>query len=272
MKFYQLSMMITFLLYSLQIDAFWSQWFNTITAKINNTTDVIVHKEFHNAKRLELNNETGTIVINSWKQDSIAIEVITSCPETSHKNIKIDMECIHDVIKIHTIFIDENIKASVIFNILLPKNTDVIINTKQGDIVIKDVNCKLDLTTLDGHIKLINPHDSLQAKTENGNILIRTDSIENSKTFNLTAEKGNVEIYTTQAINTYVQASALQDKILSDIPITLDSYTTILNADAWKHFRQSVHGSIGDPLSKLNITAHDGSISIMPYMKQNDIF
>jgi hypothetical protein len=99
--------MITFLFWGLQVNAFWSKWFDTIAAKINNITDVILHKEFHKAKKLELHNETGSIVINSWKQDSIAIEVITSCPESTHRDIKIDMECLDEIIKIHTIFKDE---------------------------------------------------------------------------------------------------------------------------------------------------------------------
>jgi hypothetical protein len=56
--------MIACLLYSLQVDAFWPKWVDTLAAKINNTTDVIVQKEFHKVKRLELSNENGTIVIN----------------------------------------------------------------------------------------------------------------------------------------------------------------------------------------------------------------
>ena len=272
MKFYQLYMMITFLFCSFQADAFWTQWVDAISAKINNTTDVIVHKEFPKAKCLELNNEIGTIVINSWKQDSIAIEVITSCTETSHKDIKVDMECIEDVIKIHTIFTDPKIKGSVVFNILLPKDTDIMIFTKQGDIIIKDVISDLDLETLQGDIKLVNPHCTLEAKTEAGNILIRTDFIEEAKEFNAITDKGNIELYITQTINSYVHACAPQGKVTSDLPVTLDSQTTILNAQAWKNFRQIVHGTIGKPLSTLNITAHNGSISIMPYMKQNDIF
>ena len=272
MKHYRTSLIITFLFCSLQVEAVWPKWLDTISAKITNTTDLIVHKEFHNAKRLELSNATGTIVINSWKQSSVAIEVITSCNENSHKDIRVDMVCLQEVIKIHTIFTDEKIKASVIFNILVPKNTSLAISTKQGDIIIKDVNGHLHLETLQGDIKLINPHDMLQAKAEDGNIIIRTDSISNGKEFDLVVDKGNVEIYTTPAINTYVHASALEGKIISDLPITLDSYSTLLNADAWKKFRQCVHGTIGQPLSKLYITAHDGSILIMPYMKQNDTF
>jgi len=265
--------MIQLLSYTLQVEAsFWSKCVDTITTRLNNTTDIIVHKEFPKAKHLELHNQSGTIVINSWKQDYIAIEVITSCPETSHKDIKIDMELIHDTVQIHTIFTDEKIKGSVVFNILLPKNTEVTITTKQGDIIIKDLDNKLNLETLHGDIKLVSPHAHLQAKTESGNILIRTDSIESGKEFNLTSDKGNIEIYTTQEINSYVHASALQGKIISDLPITLDSITTTLNADAWKKFRQCVNGTIGHPASKLTMTAHNGSISILPYMKQNDIF
>ena len=98
MKHYQINIMIPFLFCSLQVNAFWPKWVDSLAAKITNTTDVIVHKEFYRAKRLELSNATGTIVINSWKQDSVAIEVITSCNEISHKDIKVDMVCIHEVI------------------------------------------------------------------------------------------------------------------------------------------------------------------------------
>ena len=272
MKFYQLGMMVTFLCYGLQVDAFWSKLINNISTRINNTTDIIQHKEFSQANQIELNNHHGTIIINSWKQKSIAIEVITSCSENSHKNINVSMEQIKDTVKINTIITDDTIKSSVVFNILLPKNTNLKITTKQGDIIIKDVNSNLKLETLDGDIKLVNPHDSLEAKTENGNIIIRTDSIEDSKEFNLTSDKGDIEIYTTQAINTSLHASALQGKIMSDLPITLDSKTTTLNAEAWKSFKQTVHGIIGDPASILNMTVHNGSITIMPYMKQSDIF
>lgn len=272
MKFYRFNLMITFLLCSLQVDAVWPKWIDTLAAKINNITDVILHKEFQKAVRLELANENGTIVINSWKQDSIAIEVITSCAENLHKDIKVDMECINDIIKIHTIFTDEKVKGTVVFNILLPKNIDVIISNKQGDIIIRDVTSDLNLETCNGNIKLVNPHDTLRAKTGDGNILIRTDAIEKSKQFNLIADKGDIEIYTAPTINTYLHASALQGKVVSEIPITLDSKTTTLDAQAWKSFRQTVHGIIGEASSQLNITAHNGSVAIMPYMKQNDIF
>ena len=272
MKFYRLSSIIACLLYSLQVDAFWPEWMGNLASKISNTTDVIKHKEFKKAQRLELSNEHGAIVINSWKQDSIAIEVITSCAQASHKDIKVDIACIDDVIKIHTVFMDEKLKGTVVFNILLPKNIDLLISNKQGDIIIRDVMSDLNLETCNGNIKLINPHDTLRAKTGNGDILIRTDSIQSGKQLNLIADKGDIEIYTTPTMNTYLHACAPQGKVTSELAITLDSKTTTLNADAWKNFRQIVHGMLGQATSQLNITAHNGSITIMPYMKQNDIF
>lgn len=272
MKFYQLWTIIAFLLWSLQADAVWPKWVDTLAAKINNTTDVIVQKEFQKVQRLQLSNEVGNIVINSWKQDSVAIEVITSCSQTAHKDIKVDMECLEETLKIHTIFTDEKIKGTVTFNILLPKNIEVLISTKQGDIIIKDLTSNVNIETCDGTIKIVNPHDNLRAKTWNGNIIIRTDSIEQGKQFNLIADKGDIELYTTPAINTYLHACAPQGKIISELPITLDRITTPLNAQAWKNFKQNVHGIIGQDLSQLNITAHNGSIAILPYTKQSDIF
>ena len=256
----------------MQINALWSKWVDTITTKINNITDVIVHKEFPKAALLELCNEHGMIVINSWQQNSIAIEVITSCPQTSHKDIKVQMELVEDIIKIHTTFLDPKIKGMVIFNILLPKDVAVSIMTKQGDIVIKDLNSNLHLETLQGDIKLINPHQTVQAKTALGNIFIRTDSIQATEKFDLTSDKGNIEFYTTDIINCSLHAYALQGKVISEIPITLDSQTTLLNPEIWKNFKQVVHGRIGTAISHVNILAHYGSISILPYMKQNDLF
>ncbi len=272
MKYYQLLSIITCLLCSLQVDAFLPHWVDTISSKISGSTNIIVHKEFKNAQRLELSNENGAIVVNSWNQDSIAIEVITSCSQSSRKDIKVDIESIHDIIKIHTIFAHEKTKGTVVFNILLPKHVDLIIGTKQGDIIIRDVVSDLNLETCHGNIKLVNPHDTLKAKTGVGDIFIRTDSIQSGKQFNLIVDKGNIEIYTTKIINTYMHASALQGKVVSELPIKLDNITTQLNDEAWKNFRQIVHGMIGEPLSQLNITAHNGSITIMPYIKQNDIF
>ena len=273
MKFYQLFfIIITGVSSSLHIDAFWSKWVDTITAKFNYTTDVIVHKEFKKAKQLELYNTIGTIVINSWKQDFIAIEMIESCPQTFHKDIKIDAQQVEDVVTIHTIFIDEKIKGTVIFNILLPKNIDLTIFTKQGDIIIKDVNGSMNLETLVGNIKIVNPHRDVDVKAHDGNIILHTDSIAADQTFTLESGKGTIEIYTTPALQTYIHASALQGKVISQIPITLESTTTQLNAQAWKNFRQYVQGTIGQPISKLNLIAHNGSISIMSYAKQNNIF
>ncbi len=272
MKFYRLFMIIPCLWYSLQVQAFWPKWVDTITAKITNTTDVIIHKEFAKVGRLEITNQHGAIIINSWQQNSIAIEIITTCVATYHKDIKIDIEQIDDVIKIHTIFLDEKIKGSVVFNILLPQKTDVNLNTKSGDIIIKEIHGTLDLLTGEGNIKLINPHQSLQATTDNGSIIIRTDTFTPTAQCTLISTKGDIQLYTTPTLNSSINASAPQGKIISDIPITLESITTLLNNEAWKHFKQNVHGAIGNPLADIKMYAHNGSISIMPYLQQTDIF
>ncbi len=255
-----------------QIHPFWSNIANSLYTKINNITDVIIHKEFDQAKRLELYNENGTIIINSWQQNTIAIEVIISSTETYHKEIKVDIESLHEVIKIHTIFTEPKVKGSIDFNILLPKNVDLHVLTKQGDIIIKDLDSILKLETLHGDIKITNPHKSIKARSECGNIFIRTDAILHDHEFHLTCDKGNIELYTMETLNTIVQAQAPQGKIISDVFITLDSQTTLLNQDVWKRFKQYVQGVIGEAESKLHITAYNGSIAFLPYMKQNDIF
>lgn len=272
MKFYQLIILVLSIHQRLPCETLWSKCIDTITAKINHTTDVILHKEFNTAKYLELNNTTGAIIVNSWKQNSIAIEVIISCSESLHKDVKVDMECIDDTIKINTILHDEKIKATVVFNILVPKNMHLTMTTKKGDIMIKDVTSPLAVQTQEGTIKVINPYSTVRAHTDSGNIIFRTETLEAHQEFFLSSKKGNISCYTTQAMNSYLHAQALQGKVTSDLFITLDSTTTLLNTQAWQHFKQIVHGTIGAPLSQLHITAENGSIGIMSIIKDHDIF
>lgn len=272
MKFYQVCLTMALLSSTQVMHSFWNKWVDTVVTKINNTTELIMHKEFPKAQLISINNEQGAVIINSWKQKTIALEIITTAPQATIKDIKIDIEYIDNSIKIHTTFLDPKIKGSVLFNILVPHDTNVTVHTKQGDIVVKDVYGTLELATDTGNIKLLNPRHNLQAQTGNGSISIRTDSIEADKVCNLETDKGNIEFYTTTTINTHVHACAAQGKITSDIPITLTSKTTKLDAAAWKEFRQTINGSIGTPTSILHMTAHNGCIAILPYTKQNDIF
>jgi DUF4097 and DUF4098 domain-containing protein YvlB len=263
MKFYRIHFAIILILSSsCHLHASWSKWMDTLTTKFNMAYDVIVHKEFQKAKQLELHNITGSILIKSWKQNSIAVEIISSGSPSFQKNIKIDSEQIDDLVKIHSIFMDEKIKGTVIFNILLPENIDLAIFTQQGDIIIKDLYGSMNIQTLKGSINLHNPHANIDAKTYDGNIIIHTDFIDHAKIFNLESGKGDIEIITTPLLQTYFEASAPQGKVLSQIPITLESKTTLLNADAWKNFRQSAQGVIGKPQAKLTCIAHNGSILI----------
>ncbi|AXK61031.1 hypothetical protein [Candidatus Chromulinivorax destructor] len=272
MKFYHVCVTMALLSSTQVMHSFWNTWIDTIVTKINNTTELIMHKEFDKAQLIAINNEQGAVIINSWKQKTIALEIITTAPQATIKDINIDIECIDNSIKIHTTFLDSKIKGSVLFNILVPHDTNITIKTKQGDIVVKDVYGTLDLATGAGDIKLLNPHDNLQAHTGNGLICMRTDSMQADKICNLETDKGNIEFYTTATSNTHVHACAPQGKITSDIPITLSSKTTKLDAAAWKEFRQTADGSIGTPASALHMTAHNGCIAILPYTKQNDIF
>jgi len=272
MNLYQYISIIISLSFSLQIHCFWNKVVDTISSKINSNTEIVIHKEFACADKIELCNEQGTIIVNSWKQKSIAVEVIICTTEMYQKNIKIDMELIDGIVKIHTIFIDPKIKGSVTFNILLPSTIPVDMITRQGDIIIKDIDAQIHAVTLSGDIKLVNPHYDIVAKSSMGNIFIRTDHIEPAKNIELTCDKGNIEIYTTENMNCGITLSALHGKVISELPIKLDSITTTLNQVAWNRFKQCVHGAIGLPQSQVQCTTHNGLITILPYMKQNDIF
>jgi hypothetical protein len=239
---------------------------------MKNSRELITHKEFPGAQRLEITNEHGNIIINSWNQKTVAIEAIINGNENAAKTINVDIESIDEIIKIVTKFSDPKIKATVDFNILLPTDIAIKIITKSGDIVIKDINNSLDIQTSSGDIKLANLHNDITAMTKLGNIFFRTLEIKNGKEIELITNKGNIEFCTIPNLNCNLNASALQGKVISDIPITLDSKTTLLNQESWNKHKQVVDGRIGQPDSQLTIIADHGTISIMSYIKQNDIF
>lgn len=245
----------------------WPDWLDTIVSKLYNTTDLIVHKEFYDIDNFYLDNHHGPIVIHSWKQNYIALEIISTCADQAHKYNKISYAVDNKNLIIQTTLADEKIKCSVTFNILAPENMHMFIKTGQSDISINDVSGSINAMTKYGNIKLINPYQPNEITTNHGSITIRTEKISPTAVPHIVCDKGSIFLYTTPSIRVKIQAQALQGTVTSQIPITITPITTQLNQQAWKRFRQEVTGFICEPLAHLTMTARQGSIFIAPYLE-----
>ena len=267
-KIYSLSLLILFTFATTHTKPSWPKWLDGISEIFTHNTDNIIHKEFSKASRMELFNENGAIIINSWQQNSIAVEIIVKATESCQKSITIDTKEEDGIVKLQTMFADDKTKGTVTYNILVPKDTDIKLLTKQGNIVVKNIAGNIDAETENGKIKVINAHNNVTLKALYGDISMRTNKILAGKEVYVTTEKGTIKMCLTESVNSTISATAPSGKVTSEVPITLDKKKTTLNPKAWKAFKQEASGSLGKPESSIIATNHCGSIIIMPYIQK----
>ena len=140
------------------------------------------------------------------------------------------------------------------------------INLENGDINISQSNGNLDLYTEQGDIQINQGENSLAAKTSKGNITLYREKNNHGAKIALTAEKGNLFLYTTETSNLDISAQTLKGKVTSTIPLTLHPITIELNSKNISELERNVSGFIGKALFKTELFCYTGNIQIEPYI------
>lgn len=243
------------------------KFFDKVISKFSKTVEESSQEEFLKIKKIELLNQNGSIIITSWEQKTVALEVIKKGSEENLKDIKIDKQIIDDILQINNIT-DPSIKHDVCFNILVPTNISLKLATQSGIILISQVEGPIEAENDNGHIKIKNCNNNIKAETAQGNISLKTTSIKKKKEISLHTKKGSIKVYLHQDIDVEIDAKAPHGKVSSELEISLYPFTTKLNPKAWSDFKKQAHGVIGtNKDSTVYATTDHGSITIMPYTK-----
>lgn len=247
-----------------------NKFFDTVVSKFKRSKEDIIQKNFTDIQRIELLNTSGDIIITSWKQKTVAIEIIKKVYDETTEKVQVQCHPVEGILQIKTILTDPKIQGEVTYNILTPQNTELKIATKDGNIIIKDIQETIDAYTKYGFIKVRNSQKTTKLISEHGNISFKSNHIKKSSDINISTEKGNITLYLAQDIHLLIDAFAPHGKVTSEVPILLNKKLTTLNPQAWKLFKQEAKGTIGQPDATLSATTHNGSITILPYVKSYD--
>jgi DUF4097 and DUF4098 domain-containing protein YvlB len=225
----------------------------------------IIHKEYKEVETINITHTSGDIIIQTWKQKSVALEIVHEGSEEFIEKSHVSVQQFDQALNITN---DLKSKSSnyTDLHIIIPETTAVTINLENGDINISQSNGNLDLYTEQGDIQINQGENSLAAKTSKGNITLYREKNNHGAKIALTAEKGNLFLYTTETSNLDISAQTLKGKVTSTIPLTLHPITIELNSKNISELERNVSGFIGKALFKTELFCYTGNIQIEPYI------
>lgn len=124
-------------------------------------------------KKLTLEGSSGDVIISTWDKPEAFVKIL--CNDNALEKMKFKMELVEDGLLVKGERKESgwfsNIRVK--YEIILPSKYSVAAKTSGGNIKIKDINGKFELTTSGGDIELENSNGSLNAKTSGGDIDIK---------------------------------------------------------------------------------------------------
>lgn len=252
---------------------------------------------------IAIENYNGPITIKTgWKKNYLCLKTIRRAKKQIDLDaIKIvaDSTQSHHL-AITTKHTGEKIKGSVEYELIVPASLTVSLKTEHGDISINDIEGSVRAITNNGSISVINASNSIYAEsTTRGNICIQSacgpvealsytgditiNNAHSSVTAHSTKGKiivdyvtlpydssvqlatttGNITLTTPPSTQAQIKGSTLYGTVFSDHYITLDSYTTQLNNNAWNKFKKEVKGVIGSEQAHISLCSTHGNIKIL---------
>lgn len=241
--------------------------------------------------KMSVKNFNGSVKIDTWDKDEIYIyaEKKVAKSKKNHEKIladtKIEIET-EESYKIETTFKDKKHRATVSYEIKVPKNMDVdfiqttngsiIVNgtkngsysTTNGSLTVNFISGEFSLHTTNGSIKAVNILGTFSASTTNASIrtedcyVIRSLSTTNgSITADFKKIESNLSISSTNGtITCYVSdIDADISAVTSNGHISLDE----VSLDNQISSKNRLSGSLGSGGNGLNISTSNGNIKII---------
>lgn len=163
----------------------------------------ILLEETFNGTSIVMEVGSSDVDIQSWDENSIRIEARYS--GGSPEDYTIDIEQQRNGIRVSEViapcFGIGFCSRDLDYNILLPRNGNVDLQTSSGDVVIADINGEIQLSTASGNIDATNLTQGLAASTQSGDVSL--DVIAGM--LDISTASGNVELDSGQITDARVK-------------------------------------------------------------------
>lgn len=238
---------------------------------LGNKKQDVFQKEFVNVKKIEFCANKGNLIVHTWKQKSIMLEIKKNgSAEQCHKT-EINTCQDETLLQVEIKSEQEKTTAYCDIQLIVPEKTSLNIQLNTGDIIIKNLSGYIQAQTDHGDIIISDGDHEGIIRTHKGNIVLQKESINPDQILNAHTDSGNITLQVPQHINCNIFAHTKKGHIYSDLFITLQGQNTQLTDQFYKQQRQKLIGVIqkdrsNQGIGTVELSSLNGTIHIKPYV------
>jgi hypothetical protein len=218
------------------------------------------------AMLVEVTVPGGTIDVEGWDRPQLEVEATKRVKATTDeqaeeigRDIEIEVEEYADGVTIVTTppwEREEHASINVSFLLRVPSSTDLVIETTNGNIAVREVAGRHDLAAVNGSILLADVGGDVDAAAINGSITAMFDYVDLSQEdITLETVNGSITVSLTPTASVVIDATAANGEIVSD-------YHLIDEEREELHGYAQLRGHLGAGEGSLELTVTNGSIRI----------
>ncbi len=193
--------------------------------------------------------QQGTVKVKGWDKELVSIEITQKGTVEALDNtvVMVDKEQLPRTLACSVSRKDElGPIAEVMLKAHVPLNCDVTVQSQKGAIITKNLSRTQSLYADNGNVEVVlSPKFSVESSLFVHN------------------KKGSIRVEAPKKIQAQLAASTLRGTITSDVYVTLQPQTTLLDKDYWHRVKKEVNGFLGDGGAPITLEAEYGDIKIV---------
>ncbi len=227
-----------------------------ITSWIKGAKEETFFKEipFDSQGTVVLENESGTVLIKSWSFPKVAIEALKRAPGKELSSLDIETSLIANQLIVRSLNSSKN--GSIDYQLIVPTNTNIVINGKDCSIKTKNISGIHQITT-NNSIDIQGACNSIHALTA-GAISIGFSNLPSYAAISLKSIKSSVALTLPTQCHASIKATTQYNSIISHHLVTLKPITLLLNKQSWDQLKKTINGIIGIGGPLIDISAYNG--------------
>jgi len=212
--------------------------------------------------RFELENTNGEISVATWDRAEVRILARKQVRARSTTDLQAYLDRLQVLIeetdsgiRVDTRYpggTRHGISLAVDYEVTLPSQADVDLETVNGSIRLDGVRGRLDLDTTNGKISVDNAGGRVQASSTNGGISVALFEVGQDEAMRFETTNGNVSLHLPSTLRASLMARTTNGSIRTDFPLTVQG----------KFNQRRLDGDINGGGAPIEIRTTNGSITI----------
>lgn len=214
---------------------------------------------------ITITNQRGEIKVTTWGQPKI---VVQSTKQASSESLlpeitqSIEYKPDEQSLALATAFPSEG-TTSLDYNLVVPRESNLTIVAGQGSIKIKEPAGVIKATTEQGDVKITDPVGNTSVITDEGSVTIHLKEFPETASLFITIGTGTVTLKTLAGLQAKLVAKTPSGSITSEMPVTLDARSMLLNKENWKEAARDVQATLNGGTAPITIAVQKGDVHLV---------